>query len=97
MAVFCCTPVWQLPFVSIVSILSYWKLPEGGFFYTWAAFLFFQITLHQLLQQLIAVDAAYQRAGVVVVGDVGGVLGQDIAHDLVDGVVALDLQRIVHR
>ena len=25
---FCCTPVWQLPCVSIVSILSYWKLPE---------------------------------------------------------------------
>ena len=39
---------------------------------------------------------ADEGAGGVVVGDVGGVLGQDVAHDLVDGVVALLLQRLVN-
>ena len=30
---FCCTPVWQLPCVSIISILFYWKLPDEDFFF----------------------------------------------------------------
>ena len=30
------------------------------------------------------------------VGDIGGVLGQDIAHDLIDGVIALLLQGFVN-
>ena len=47
-----------------------------------------QIILHQSLQQLVPIHLADEGAGGVVVGDVGGVLGQDVAHDLVDGVVA---------
>ncbi len=30
---FCCIPVWQLPCVSIISILFYWKLPDEDFFF----------------------------------------------------------------
>ena len=33
-----------------------------------------QVTLHQHLQQLVPVDLADQGPGVVVVGDIGGVL-----------------------
>ena len=44
-----------------------------------------QIVLDQSLQQLVPVNLADEGAGVVVVGDIGGVLGQDVTHDLVDG------------
>ena len=50
-----------------------------------------QIILHQRLQQLVPVHLADEGAGVVVVGDIGGILGQDVTHDLVDGVVTLFL------
>ena len=56
-----------------------------------------QIFPHQDLEQLVPVDLANQGPGVVVVGNIGGVLGQDIAHDLIDGIVALFLQRLVNR
>lgn len=55
-----------------------------------------QILLHQLLEQLVPVQLADQGPGVVVVGDIGGILAEDIAHDLVDGVVPLFLQGIVN-
>ena len=45
------------------------------------------------MQQLVAIQLADQRAGVVMVRDIGGVLRQDVAHDLVDGIIALILQR----
>ena len=35
--------------------------------------------------------------GVVVVGDIGGILGEDIAHNLIDGVIALFLQCLIDR
>ena len=54
-----------------------------------------QILPHQHLKQLVPVNLADQGPGVVVVGDIGGVLGQDIAHDLIDGVIALLLQGLV--
>ena len=50
----------------------------------------------QDLQKLVAVHLADQGAGLVMVGDIGGVLGEDVAHDLVDRVIALLLQRLVH-
>ena len=56
-----------------------------------------QILADQNLQQLVTVDFTDQRAGVVMVGDIGGILRKDIADDLVDGVVALFLQRLVYR
>ena len=51
-----------------------------------------QIALQQRLQQLVPVQLANEGPGVVVVGDVGGVLAEDVAHQLVDGIVALLLQ-----
>ena len=36
-------------------------------------------------------------SGVVVVGDIGGVFGEDISDDLIDGVIPLLLERVVHR
>ena len=55
-----------------------------------------QIVLDQSLQQLVPVHLADEGAGVVVVGDVGGILGQNIAHDLVDGVIALFLKGLIY-
>ena len=55
-----------------------------------------QILTHQLLQQLVPVHLADHGTGVVVVGDIGGILGQDIADDLIDGIIALLLQRLIH-
>ena len=52
---------------------------------------------YQFLQQLVPVNAADQAAGVVVVCDIGGVLGEDVAHDLVDGVVTLFPESVIHR
>ena len=62
-----------------------------------AWFLFAKVAQYQLLQQLVSVNAADQGAGIVVVGDVGGVFGNDVAHQLVDGVVALYQQRVIYR
>ena len=56
-----------------------------------------EIAFQQHLQQLVPVQLADERAGVVVVGDVGGVLAEDIAHNLVDGVIALLPEGIVDR
>ena len=69
--------------------------PEGRSFLYASDILQLQIALYQHLQQLVPVDLADQRTGGVVVGDIGGILGENIAHDLVDGVVALLLQRLV--
>lgn len=44
----------------------------------------------------LAADLADHAPGIVVVGDVGGVLGEKVAHDLVDGVVALLAQSVVN-
>ena len=52
-----------------------------------------EVAAHKRLQQLVAIQLADQRAGVVMVRDIGGVLRQDVAHDLVDGIIALILQR----
>ena len=50
----------------------------------------------QRLQQVVAVNAADDGAGILVGRDVGRVLRQDVADELIDGVVALLLQRTVH-
>jgi hypothetical protein len=55
-----------------------------------------QIAADQLLQKLVPIQLADHAAGIVIVGDIGGVLGQQIAHDLIDGVVALFLQSVEH-
>ena len=55
-----------------------------------------QVAGQQLLQQLVAVKAADEAAGVVVVGDVRRVLGEDVADELVDRVVAFDNKGMIH-
>ena len=67
--------------------------------------MFFQITAqslaqilpHEDLKKLVPVDLADQGPGVVVVGDIGGVLRENIADDLVDRIVALFLQCLIDR
>ena len=67
--------------------LSYALLPAGLLFlpekcrppaeqllHRGTAFLQIQIVLHQSLQHLVPIQLADQRAGAVVVGDVGGIL-----------------------
>ena len=54
-----------------------------------------QVLAHQNLQQLVPVDLANQGAGAQMVGDIGGVFGEDVAHDLVDGIIALFLQCLI--
>ena len=53
-----------------------------------------QIAADQLLQKLVPIQLGDHTAGVVVVGDVGGVLGQQIADDLIHRIVALFLQSV---
>ena len=36
------------------------------------------------------------ETGAFVVGDISGVLGEDIAHDLVDRIISLFLKRLIH-
>ena len=55
-----------------------------------------QILPHQLLHQLIPVQLADAAAGVVVVGDIGGVFGKQVSDDLIDGVVSFLVQSIEH-
>ena len=56
-----------------------------------------KVLANQHLHQLVPVDLADHAAGIVVVGDVGGVFGNDVAHQLIDGVVALYQQRVIYR
>ena len=55
-----------------------------------------QIAADQLLQKLVPIQLADHTAGVVVIGDIGGILGQQVAHDLIDGIIALFLQSVEH-
>src|SRR5699024_11314751 len=54
------------------------------------------VLLDQLLQQLVPIQLADQGAGVVVVGDIGRVLREDVPHDLIDGVVSFLLKGAVY-
>jgi hypothetical protein len=55
-----------------------------------------QILANQRLHQLVPVNLADHAPGVVVIGDIGGVFGQKITYDLIDGVVTLLAQGIEH-
>src|SRR5699024_3191874 len=56
-----------------------------------------EIVPHQLLEELVPVQLTDQAAGVVVVGDIGRVLREQIPDDLIDGVIALFAERPVYR
>ena len=55
-----------------------------------------QVISDQNLEQFIPVHLADQGPGLVMVGDIGGVLGEDVTHDLINRVIALFLQRLLH-
>ena len=71
------------------------SVPEGGSIFTYF-YLFAQIAAHERLQQLVAVEAADEAAGVVVVGDIRRILGENVADELVDGVVPFDNKGMIH-
>ena len=55
-----------------------------------------QILLDQRLEQLIPIQLADESPGIVVVGDIGGVLRKDVPDDLIDGIIALLPQGVVN-
>ena len=48
-----------------------------------------QVVPDKLLKKLVAIELADEAASVIVVGDVGRILGKKIAHDLIDRIIAL--------
>jgi hypothetical protein len=48
--------------------------------------------MNKFLQELVPVDLADHIPRIVVIGNVGGVFGEKIAYDLIDGVIALFVQ-----
>ena len=54
-----------------------------------------QIVLYKCLQKFVPVDVADNAPGVVVSCDVGRILGKDVAHYLIDRIIALFLESIV--
>ena len=56
-----------------------------------------QVVSDQRLKQLVPVRLADKSPGIVMVGDISGVLRQNIAHNLIDGVIALLLQGLIYR
>lgn len=48
-----------------------------------------QIALDQLLEELVPVQLTNHGAGVVVICNIGGIFGQKVPYDLIDGVVTL--------
>ena len=53
-----------------------------------------QITAHQLLEQFIPIQLADHTACIVIIGDISGVLCEQVADDLIDGVIAFFIQSI---
>ena len=52
---------------------------------------------NKLLKQFVAVKLADEAASVVVIRDIGRVLREKIADDLVDWIIALLLQSVINR
>ena len=52
------------------------------------SFLLEQVLANQHLHQLVPVDLADHAPGVVVICDIGGIFGQQVADDLIDGIIA---------
>ena len=55
-----------------------------------------QILPHKHLHQLIPINFADFGSSAVVVGDIGGILGQKVADDLINGIVAFFSQCLVY-
>jgi hypothetical protein len=50
--------------------------------------------MHQILQKLITIDFADHASGIIIVGDVCGILSKKIANNLINGIIALFVQSI---
>ena len=55
-----------------------------------------QIALDQRLHQFIPVQLADHAASIIVVGNIGGIFCQQVANDLIDGVLTLFVQGVEH-
>ena len=55
-----------------------------------------QLLPDEHLHQLVPVDLADHASGAVVVGNIGGILSQQVSDDLIDGVVAFFCQGLIH-
>ena len=69
------------------------RLPE---FIAPADGLFVKVILDQLLHKFIPVDTADERSGVVVIGNISGVLRENVADDLIYGVISLHHEGVIH-
>ena len=58
--------------------------------------LFTQIRFNKHLKKLVSVDVADKTSCVVVCCYVGGILGEDIAYDLVDGIIAFLTKSVIN-
>ena len=56
----------------------------------------FKVAFNNIPQQILSTNPGDKFTGIVMIGDVGGILRQNVAHDLVDGVIALFFQRAVN-
>ena len=51
---------------------------------------------NQLLKKLVTVELADEAASIIMIGDIGGILREDVAYDLIDGVVAFLCQAMIN-
>ena len=58
--------------------------------------IFKQVTVYQCLEQFVPVNLTNHAAGIIVIGDIGGILCQQVANDLVNGVITLFVQSVEH-
>ena len=56
-----------------------------------------QIALDELLEELVPVQLTNHGAGVVVICNIGGIFGQKVPYDLIDGVVTLFAEGVENR
>ena len=55
-----------------------------------------QIIANQLLHQLVPIQLTNHAAGIIVVGNIGGIFCEQVADDLIDGILAFFIQSIEH-
>ena len=58
---------------------------------------FAEITLYKSLKQFIAVNASDKASGIVVGRYVCRILGKNIAHKLIYGIISLFIESLIHR
>ena len=74
----------------------YQSLAFLSFFCFPAKDLFVKVILEQFLHKLVPVDTADERSGIVVIGDVSRILRENVADDLIYGVVSLHHEGVIH-